>query len=86
MKDGSSFGLAGLWQNWNDPTSGEWIRTFAIITTDANEMVAVIHDRMPLILAPSDYERWLSDRARSARLDANVSGRADVHVGDLDAG
>jgi hypothetical protein len=41
MKDGSPFGLAGLWENWKDPTSGEWIRTFAIITTDANEMVAV---------------------------------------------
>ena len=32
-----------------------------IITTDANELVAEIHDRMPLILAPSDYVRWLSD-------------------------
>jgi putative SOS response-associated peptidase YedK len=44
-----------------DPTSGEWIRTFAIITTDANELVAEIHDRMPLILAPPDDIRWLSD-------------------------
>ena len=35
--------------------------TFAIITTDANELVAEIHDRMPLILAPADYVRWLSD-------------------------
>jgi putative SOS response-associated peptidase YedK len=56
-----SFGLGGLWENWKDPTSGEWIRTFAIITTDANEMVAEIHDRMPLIIAPGDYKRWLSD-------------------------
>ncbi len=61
MKDGSPFGLGGLWENWKDPTSGEWIRTFAIITTDANELVAEIHDRMPLILAPADYVRWLSD-------------------------
>ena len=38
-------------------------RTFAIITTDANELVAEIHDRMPLILAPTDYVRWLSDEA-----------------------
>ena len=35
------------------------IRTFAIITTDANELVAEIHDRMPLILPKSTYERWL---------------------------
>ena len=61
MKDGSPFGIGGLWENWKDPTSGEWMRTFAIITTDANELVAEIHDRMPLILAPPDYIRWLSD-------------------------
>jgi SOS response associated peptidase (SRAP) len=64
MKDGSPFGLGGLWENWKDPTSGEWIRTFTIITTDANELVAEIHD-----LAPGDYVRWLSDE-----LDAAVPG------------
>ena len=53
--------MGGLWENWKDPTSGEWMRTFAIITTDANELVAEIHDRMPLILAPTDYARWLSE-------------------------
>ena len=62
MKDGSPFGLGGLWENWKDPTSGEWVRTFAIITTDANELVAEIHDRMPLILTPGDYARWLSKK------------------------
>jgi putative SOS response-associated peptidase YedK len=56
MKDGSPFGIGGLWENWKDPTSSEW-RTFAII----NKLVAEIHDRMPLILAPTDYARWLSD-------------------------
>jgi putative SOS response-associated peptidase YedK len=61
MKDGYPFGLGGIWENWKDPTSGEWVRTFAIFTTDANEMVAEIHDRMPLILGRGDYVRWLSD-------------------------
>jgi putative SOS response-associated peptidase YedK len=61
MKDGSPFGIAGLWENWKDPKTGEWIRTFVIITTDANTLVADIHDRMPVILAPSDYTRWLGD-------------------------
>jgi putative SOS response-associated peptidase YedK len=60
MKDGSPFGIAGR-ENWKDPTSGEWIRTFAVITTDANELVAEIHDRMPAILTPEGYTRWLSD-------------------------
>ena len=40
MKDGAPFGIAGVWENWKEPASGEWIRTFAVITTDANEMVA----------------------------------------------
>jgi putative SOS response-associated peptidase YedK len=61
MKDGAPFGIAGIWENWKEPASGEWIRTFAVITTDANEMVVDIHDRMPVILAPGDYARWLSD-------------------------
>ena len=61
MKDGRPFGIGGLWENWKEPTSGVSIRTFAIVATDANELVAEIHDRMPLILAPGDYARWLSD-------------------------
>ena len=59
MKDGYPFGIAGIWENWKEPKSGEWIRTFAIITTAANELVAQIHDRMPLILARDDFPRWL---------------------------
>jgi putative SOS response-associated peptidase YedK len=61
MKDGTPFGIASIWENWKEPTSGEWIRTFAVITTDANELVADIHDRMPVILAPEGYARWLGD-------------------------
>ena len=61
MKDGSPFGIGGIWENWKEPRSGEWIRTFAVITTDANQLVAEIHDRMPLILDPKDYLRWLGE-------------------------
>jgi putative SOS response-associated peptidase YedK len=45
MADGEAFTLAGLWENWKDPSSGEWVRTFTIITTDANELVAKIQYR-----------------------------------------
>jgi putative SOS response-associated peptidase YedK len=48
-------------ENWKDLASGEWIRTFAIITTDANELVADIHHRMPVILSRYDYVRWLGE-------------------------
>lgn len=63
MKDGQPFGIGGLWENWKDPISGEWVRTFAVITTPANDLIAQIHDPMPLILAPADYKRWLSEDA-----------------------
>jgi putative SOS response-associated peptidase YedK len=58
MRDASPFGIAGVWENWKSP-SGEWIRTFAVITVPANALVSAIHDRMPAILRPADYERWL---------------------------
>ena len=61
MKDGSPFGLAGIWENWKEHTSGEWIRTFAIITTEANELVADIHNRSPSFshrpITPVGWER-----------------------------
>jgi putative SOS response-associated peptidase YedK len=57
MKAGAPFGIAGIWENWKEPASGE----FAIITTDSNELVADTHDRMPVILAPADYARWLGE-------------------------
>ena len=60
MKDGSPFGLAGIWENWKHPETGEFIRTFCILTCPTNELVATIHDRMPVILPSSAYERWLS--------------------------
>jgi putative SOS response-associated peptidase YedK len=53
MKDGSSFGIAGLWENWKKPAK-EWVRTFAIITVPANELVSTIHDRMLAILRKQD--------------------------------
>jgi putative SOS response-associated peptidase YedK len=59
MKNGSPFGLAGLWENWKDPATGDWVRTFTIITLPSNELVGRIHDRMPAILRPHDYQRWL---------------------------
>ena len=59
MKDGSPFGLAGLWENWKNPNTGEWERTFAIITVPSNQLLAKIHNRMPAILEPRSYERWL---------------------------
>jgi len=59
MNDSSPFGLAGLWENWRNPNTGEWERTFAIITMPSNQLVGQIHDRMPAILERAGYDRWL---------------------------
>ena len=56
MKDGSPFAFAGLWESWRD---AQEIRSCTIITTDANELVGDIHNRMPVILTPEDYSLWL---------------------------
>jgi putative SOS response-associated peptidase YedK len=61
MADRAPFGLAGLWENWRDPASGEAVRTFCILTTRANALMQPIHDRMPVILPPSAYEPWLAN-------------------------
>lgn len=60
MRSGEPFALAGIWESWRQPDSGEIVRTFCIITTSANEMIEAIHDRMPAIVPPHAYDRWLS--------------------------
>lgn len=59
MRDGAPFALAGIWENWRHPTHG-WIRTFCVLTTEANACLSGIHDRMPLIIGRDGYDRWLS--------------------------
>ena len=58
MLDGSPFAFAGLWEQWNETSNGP-IETSSTITTDPNELLATVHDRMPVILQPADYDRWL---------------------------
>jgi putative SOS response-associated peptidase YedK len=60
MRSGEPFALAGIWENWQRPGADQWVRTFCIITTTANELVAGIHDRMPVIIPPESYDHWLS--------------------------
>ena len=59
MRDRQPFAFAGPWENWKDPATQDWVRTFTILTTAPNELVARLHDRMPLILDPSKYDQWL---------------------------
>ncbi len=66
-KDGQSFAVAGLWDEWADPETGEVITSFTIITTRANALLARIHNnpklaepRMPVILAADNEDTWLA--------------------------
>jgi len=58
MKDRRPFAFAGLWDSWNGP-DGSQVKSCAIITTTPNDLMAIIHNRMPAILHPRDYAKWL---------------------------
>ncbi len=59
LNDGSLFAFAGLWETWKDKESGKMLETYTIVTTDPNSLMEPIHNRMPVILKPPDYGRWL---------------------------
>ena len=63
LKRGAPFAFAGLWTVWHVGREDE-IRSFTIITTSANEIMAPIHDRMPVILHEKDESRWLDPELR----------------------
>lgn len=66
MKDATPFAFAGIWDRWQ--YNGRSITSCAIITTTANELLAEIHHRMPVILGIESYDLWLNDQSRSTDL------------------
>ncbi len=58
LKNGEPYAFAALWERWR-PKDGDPLETFTILTTDPNEVMEPIHNRMPVILEPKDYDRWL---------------------------
>jgi putative SOS response-associated peptidase YedK len=62
-RDGGPFGVAGIWENWHNPPTEIRERTFAVLIVPANELVALIHDRMLAIVPHEQFRRWLSDEA-----------------------
>jgi len=70
LKGGELMALAGVWETWRSP-AGERVRSFAIITTEPNELCARLHNRMPAVLAPDTWPEWLGEEpAEEARLKA----------------
>jgi putative SOS response-associated peptidase YedK len=60
LADRRLMAMAGLWESWRSP-AGEWLRSFAIVTTAANTLLAPVHDRMPVILGPENWPLWLGE-------------------------
>ena len=67
LKNGSPFSFAALWETWRD-RSGHELRSATIITTRPNDVMATIHDRMPVMLKPQDQRRWLEGGEDSGEL------------------
>jgi putative SOS response-associated peptidase YedK len=57
-RNGLPFAIGGLWESWSGGDGGQ-LETCTLLTTDPNELMEPIHNRMPLILAPADYAQWL---------------------------
>ena len=60
LASGEPFALAGLWENWTDKDSGESLQTTTLITIDANDFMAPLHHRMPVILEADKATDWLA--------------------------
>ena len=75
-QDGDPLAFAGIWEGWRGE-GGEVLRTFAIITTDANQLMAHVHNRMPVIVEEADWPVWLGETEGDA---ASLLRPAGEHV------
>jgi putative SOS response-associated peptidase YedK len=64
VNEGELFAFAGLWDRWTNP-QGELIESCTILTTTPNSLLSDIHDRMPVILSPDNYDLWLDPAFRN---------------------
>ena len=92
LKSNEPYAFAGLWERWNDRQAGGDLSTFTIITTDPNEVVQPLHDRMPVIIPAKDYDRWLQpgdparppvDLLRPFDADKMTAWKVDGGVGNV---
>lgn len=62
-RDGSALTAAGLWDSWRNPETGQSLLSCTMIVTEPNAIAAEIHNRMPVLLTPDQFEPWLSGKA-----------------------
>ncbi|WP_446744281.1 SOS response-associated peptidase [Silvibacterium acidisoli] len=56
---GGGWAFAGIWDRWIDKATSRALETYSIVTTEPNEISVDVHDRMPVIVSPKDYQRWM---------------------------
>jgi putative SOS response-associated peptidase YedK len=71
LGDSEPMAFAGLWEQWRTP-EGEELESCSIIVTEANEIMRPIHERMPVILAPDDWNAWLGTESRDIQALQNL--------------
>ncbi len=67
-RNSGPFAFAGLWERWRNPAEGRDVESCTIVTTGANALLSPIHHRMPVILAPENYDLWLDPEAALDRV------------------
>jgi putative SOS response-associated peptidase YedK len=84
-KGGNVLGMAGIWGPWQNPKTGQWEPTFAVITTDPNTKMSAIHNRQPVILEPREYAEWLEESERPPVHLLRILPDEDMTVTEMDA-
>ena len=79
VNEGALFAFAGLWEGWRDP-GGQWIKTCTILTTTPNAVISAVHDRMPVILDPGDYDLWLDPGMKDSSAIAQLLKPCDARL------
>jgi putative SOS response-associated peptidase YedK len=79
INEGQLFAFAGLWDRWKDP-SGQWVKSCSILTTTPNAVASTVHDRMPVILDPDDYDVWLDPGMRDVGVATDLLKPCDARL------
>lgn len=81
--DGDPLAFAGIWEGWRSP-DGNILRTFAIVTTTANAQMSVLHERMPVILEPTDWPVWLGEQPGDPAIPLRASSDGILRLWQVD--
>jgi putative SOS response-associated peptidase YedK len=79
VDDGELFAFAGLWDGWKN-AEGQWIKTCSILTTTPNAVTSTVHDRMPVILRPDDYDVWLDPSMTNVQIISELLKPYDARL------